>query len=633
MSIINDLNVFRKNIKNIINLFLAFTVIISLGFYTFIFYTNRQLNKNTYKILVNEINKHFQSIVSAQLVIIANDPIFISYLRSGEITREKYFSTIRWIFSNFDNKLINGIDIFDNQQQIIFSYGKKTNFYTKLDLCYLGEKFNPNLGICTHSIIIYFDENGYLNQLHKLEPHLITGTKQDNYLYQPFSSQFGMFHSSNHSENNPLELQIYYEDKKSILISVIFGLIFLLIILVTISQRYLKVLIEKKLINPIKYITDSLNTGDTGLIKDGNFLLEFNKLIDVVKKHNSREIYAKLEMVAGEMAHKLNNPISGIRTILPRLKLQGSSNAEIELLERYINKIYGMTSSVLENFRESTSDLAPEENISIPRFILIENLTKTIFDDFKSHKNNCEYIFEATDESWVYISLLEFEDCLVNLLNNAYESLTNTRKQISIRIENIKNTVNIYISDTGHGIPKKEISRVKKGKSLKHKGKGIGLSTAIEYFNNIHGSLDLESKEKLGTTISISIPINVPKWIENKFTYNDKTVFIILDYDISTITDFQNILISLDNRKIYFTTLESYYQYLKENSIQNISLIINDSFYPAVMSHKINKEIRRVYIVCDSVPTYGTQNLLLSNNHNVIFKSKLSTLLIKYLDF
>lgn len=73
----------------------------------------------------------------------------------------------------------------------------------------------------------------------------------------------------------------------------------------------------------------------------------------------------------------------------------------------------------------------------------------------------------------------------------------------------------IQISDQGVGISKEDLTkvfdrfyRVDKARTRSQGGTGLGLSIAKEIANVLGATLDLESEEKKGTTVTIALPMN-----------------------------------------------------------------------------------------------------------------------------
>ena len=70
--------------------------------------------------------------------------------------------------------------------------------------------------------------------------------------------------------------------------------------------------------------------------------------------------------------------------------------------------------------------------------------------------------------------------------------------------------IRIIISDTGVGIPESDVEHVKEKFYKANKtvrGSGIGLAVADEIIGHHGGSITIESKENVGTNVTITIPL------------------------------------------------------------------------------------------------------------------------------
>lgn len=97
----------------------------------------------------------------------------------------------------------------------------------------------------------------------------------------------------------------------------------------------------------------------------------------------------------------------------------------------------------------------------------------------------------------------------VNVIDNAVKY---TASGGDIIISNVTNEteVRIIISDTGVGIPEEEIPHVKEKFYKANKtvrGSGIGLAVADEIIGHHGGKITIESKENVGTNVTILIPL------------------------------------------------------------------------------------------------------------------------------
>lgn len=115
------------------------------------------------------------------------------------------------------------------------------------------------------------------------------------------------------------------------------------------------------------------------------------------------------------------------------------------------------------------------------------------------------------------IWLMTDKDCLqqivLNLLTNAI-AYTPEGGEITIRTEADDEHVTIQVSDTGIGIPEKDLTRiferfyrVDKARSRDSGGTGLGLAIVKHLVDNLHGQIGVESVEGKGTTFTVTLPL------------------------------------------------------------------------------------------------------------------------------
>ena len=82
------------------------------------------------------------------------------------------------------------------------------------------------------------------------------------------------------------------------------------------------------------------------------------------------------------------------------------------------------------------------------------------------------------------------------------------KKTITIEEVIKDNNVNIIVSDSGNGISKKILSKIKEPfYTTKNRGTGLGVSLSDEIVKAHNGTLDYKSKEFIGTKVTIKLPI------------------------------------------------------------------------------------------------------------------------------
>ena len=102
------------------------------------------------------------------------------------------------------------------------------------------------------------------------------------------------------------------------------------------------------------------------------------------------------------------------------------------------------------------------------------------------------------------------EQVLINLINNACQSLTNKDQKILINIYEELNKVIIEVIDECEGISEKDLKHIfdpfyttKREKG----GTGLGLSISYNIVKNHNGEFKIESEKGKGTKAKIYLPI------------------------------------------------------------------------------------------------------------------------------
>ncbi len=114
----------------------------------------------------------------------------------------------------------------------------------------------------------------------------------------------------------------------------------------------------------------------------------------------------------------------------------------------------------------------------------------------------------------------------INIIDNAIK-YSNAGGHVLVDCHEEDNCIHIKVLDTGVGIPEQDIDRVKE-KFFKSnttvRGSGIGLAVADEIIKQHNGLLFIESKEGVGTTVTVVLPIADPEEVA-QITESDAVEF------------------------------------------------------------------------------------------------------------
>ena len=239
----------------------------------------------------------------------------------------------------------------------------------------------------------------------------------------------------------------------------------------------------------------------------------FNKMRDklLLLEHKRTEFVSSA-------SHELRTPLSSIKlmsdSILqnPEIDMDyvreflNDMNVEVDRLNRIVEKLLYLTK--LDNEKSEEKELNMEfldaRSITLD---IVKNLTPLA--DKKNIKINCDYcesLFVMADKD-------KFWQGLYNIIDNAIK-YSGEGGKIVIGITKIGDTAQIAVKDSGIGISKEETEkifdrfyRVDKARARATGGTGLGLAIAMESINMIGGTIDVESREGVGSTFSITMPL------------------------------------------------------------------------------------------------------------------------------
>jgi PAS domain S-box-containing protein len=286
--------------------------------------------------------------------------------------------------------------------------------------------------------------------------------------------------------------------------------------------------VEYRVVRPDGVLRYAYAAGGAVLDQQGNVVRVVGIAFDITKR---KQIEAKLEdsreqvvasarlsalgMMAGGIAHEINNPLSIIDAMASDLgemvEEKGSAPPQVvarksAIIRETVERIAKIVKSLRQISREGASDtLHPTR---LPK-ILEETL------------NICQARFKANDvklllpqaipELSVLCREVQIEQALLNLLQNAFDAVTEQEGERWVRLEvgRCDDSVAISIIDNGPGVPPEQRSRIMEPFfTTKEVGKGTGLGLSLsKAIAEEHGG-KLEYGEDNGhTRFSLVLPL------------------------------------------------------------------------------------------------------------------------------
>lgn len=203
-----------------------------------------------------------------------------------------------------------------------------------------------------------------------------------------------------------------------------------------------------------------------------------------------------------KITHEIKNPIAVIKAYLDMLNTSDEKQVEkyIPIIKSEIDRLLNLLQDFL---------LVNKENITFDLMdinMLIEDIIDRELPLMES--NNIKFKSDLIDDD-IYINgdYNRLSQVLINIIKNSIEAIDN-KGVITIKDVIKDNNINIIITDNGVGISKKILSKIKEPfYTTKARGTGLGVSLSDEIIKAHNGTLIYESKESIGTKVTIKLPL------------------------------------------------------------------------------------------------------------------------------
>ncbi|MGD2088597.1 MAG: response regulator [Candidatus Aminicenantes bacterium] len=297
----------------------------------------------------------------------------------------------------------------------------------------------------------------------------------------------------------------------------IYGIIFLLLMLLVVKWRSHKLVQEKqRLEHTIKERTKEIQEKNKQLKDQSDKLKEMDSIKSRFFANISHEFRTPLTLIMGPMEQMLTD--SGEKRQQKRLSMMLRNSQRLLTL---INQLLDL----------SRFDSGKMKLQAAPRDIV--SFLNGIVSSFHpaAQKNQLELEFYSEQKNiTLYFDAPKMEDVMYNLLINAFKFTSpggkitvsvfiQQREQQELKDHPSKGSsspgfVNISVQDTGIGIPKEQLAHIfdrfyqtKGPKQEALKGTGIGLALIKENVVLHHGRINVHSQEEKGTEFVIRLPL------------------------------------------------------------------------------------------------------------------------------
>lgn len=295
-----------------------------------------------------------------------------------------------------------------------------------------------------------------------------------------------------------------------ITLMIVIGL--LVIFFVVLSGTYF----IRSIVNPIRQISATAKR-----IAQGDFDAKVDKMYD----DEIGELSDSINYMAGELAasekmkndfissvsHELRTPLTAIKGWAETMRM--GDTPDFRTMEKGMTVIVNETerlTGIVEELLDFSRIQSGRMVVNMDKIDILAELDEAIYMLRERALSENKHLLY--DEPSHVLPILgdknRLRQVFINIIDNALK-YTPASGVIGIEVTNDAENVKIKISDNGCGIPAEHLPHIK-DKFYKanqtQRGSGIGLAVANEIMLLHNGSLDIESTEGVGTTVTLTLP-------------------------------------------------------------------------------------------------------------------------------
>jgi len=249
------------------------------------------------------------------------------------------------------------------------------------------------------------------------------------------------------------------------------------------------------------------------LDEKGNLFSIIEHVQDVTDEQRLQEQLIQSEKLAGigilasGIAHEINNPLSGIIGMAEA----SIEEEDISTIRSYLTDILNCgqrISEIVNGLRSYCRSAKQEEQNLIDMNDVLEESLKMVRLAVKTSPVEVVKKFQSIGK--VVANIGEIQQVFTNLITNAFQAMDGKGGILTLATRSSKDSVEVKVSDNGMGIPQNYLSKIfDPFFTTKKTGEGTGLGLNIVYriVTKYGGTIDVESKEGMGTTFILRFPI------------------------------------------------------------------------------------------------------------------------------
>jgi signal transduction histidine kinase len=245
----------------------------------------------------------------------------------------------------------------------------------------------------------------------------------------------------------------------------------------------------------------------------GKLLSVIEYVKDITEEQRLQEQLIQSEKLAGigvlasGVAHEINNPLSGIIGMAEIALEEEDPSKKISYLTDILD-CGQRINEIVKGLRSYSRAAKKEEFGQVDLNGVLEESLRMV--QLATKASSVEVVKEFQTSEKIQANIGEIQQVFTNLITNAFQAIDGKGGKLVLATRALEDFVEVKISDNGMGIPQKYINQIFDAFfTTKNPGEGTGLGLNIVYriVNKYEGTIDVESREQMGTTFTIKFPI------------------------------------------------------------------------------------------------------------------------------
>lgn len=219
--------------------------------------------------------------------------------------------------------------------------------------------------------------------------------------------------------------------------------------------------------------------------------------------HPIKEAYESQERFMQDAAHELRNPLAAMTAALQQTTPEQRKNPLLKTFMRQTRRLVHINEDLLFLERRANKNV---EKISLSELLedVIEELQPL------AHKRAIKLDLTTENHIQKTMSASDYVRMVKNIIDNAIKYSPDS-STVSVSQKLIKNEIVISVTDNGIGIPLKDLPTIgdrfyRASNTGTIDGTGLGLAIVQKILNLYGGKKTIESRERKGTSVTLTLP-------------------------------------------------------------------------------------------------------------------------------